>query len=294
MPTLLRCPACNALLRIHEEHLGKAVRCPKCDLVISTRAESEPDAPPLPETRIETPTKVENRRRSKPASSSQVAPLESGQSTDAPLTARRSISIPLEMFRQMARETTVDWNKVACSAFEKKLADIEKLAETAHLAETMRLPDPPPSATSQKVPSHKDSAQKEVADPPSEFADVIQRLRSSKNSMQRKGYPEGLAAGQEWARSLAAAADLIALERFRDSMLDREWNTFFEFNNTIYTYAEALIMGIHPHITEVSGAKRFWLEALGENRDGDLDNPVFLKAFAEGALQIWISVKDAL
>lgn len=289
MSTLLRCPACNALLRIHEEHLGKAVRCPKCDLVISTRAESEPDAPPLPETRIETPTKVENRSRPKPASASQVAPPEPGQSSDALVTARRSISIPLEIFRQMARETTVDWNKVACTAIEQKLAEIEKLAETAHLAETMRLPDAP-----QSTPAQKSAAQKDAAQPAAEFADVIQRLRSSKNAMQSKGYPEGLAAGREWARSQAAAADLIALERFRDSVLDREWNTFFEFNNTIYTYAEALIMGIHPHITDVSGAKRFWLEALGENRDNDLDNPIFLKAFAEGALQIWISVKDAL
>ena len=36
MPTLLRCPECNALLRIHDAHLGKAVKCPKCERVIQT------------------------------------------------------------------------------------------------------------------------------------------------------------------------------------------------------------------------------------------------------------------
>lgn len=283
MPTLLRCPDCNALLRIHDAHLGKAVKCPKCELVIQTRSDGEADAPPLPETRIESPTKVENRPRPK-AGSSQIASLQPGSDYDPTQTSRRSVSIPINLFRQMARETMVDWNKVAVDAFEKKLADVTKLAETAHLVDTARIPNDPKPVTPAKEPEGK----------PSELADVIQRLRASKVTLKRKGYPEGFAAGEEWARTKAEAGDLMALERFRDGMLDREWNTFFEFNNTIYTYAEALVMSIHPHIGEVSGARKFWVEAIGEDREDDLDNPIFLKAFAEGALRIWQSVKDAL
>lgn len=282
MPTLLRCPDCNALLRIHDAHLGKAVKCPKCERVILTRADGEPDAPPLPETRIETPTTVDNRRRSR-SGSSQIS-LQQGGASDPALTARRSISIPIDLFRQMARETMIDWNKIAVDAFEKKLADLAKLAETAHLVDTERLPNSPRPTTPAKEAGEKSS----------DLTEVIQRLRTSKITMKRKGYPEGFAAGEEWARTKAEAGDLMALERFRDGMLDREWNTFFEFNNTIYTYAEALVMSIHPHIGDVAGARKFWIEAIGEDREDDLDNPVFLKAFAEGALQIWQSVKDAL
>ncbi len=278
MPTILRCPDCNALLRIHDAHLGRVVRCPKCDTAVRTRSDGELDAPPLPETRIESPTTVDHRRP-KPGSSQTLSP-RSGENSDPGLTSRRSVSIPLELFRQMARETEIDWNRVAVEAFEQKLSDLAKLAETAHPTDFVRPQEP--------------TRQKSSEAPSSELAGVIDRLRASRNSMKSKGHPEGFAAGQEWARSKADVADLIALERFRNGMLDREWNTFFQFNNTIFTYAEALVMSIHPQIENTAGAKRFWVEAIGEKRDEDLDNPVFLKGFAEGALAIWQSVKDAL
>lgn len=256
MPTLLRCPECEALLRIHEEHLGKPVRCPKCDAVVKTRRNSPPEAPLLPNS---------------------PAPADPSSGTIPADSVRRSVMIPLDLFKRMANVSVVNWSEVACQAFELKLTELAKLADTAHVVE---------------MPQSQDSATVPASTP--NLADVIERLRASKQSLNRKGYIEGLKAGQDWAVAHATAAELQALERFRKHHRDRDWETFFEFNNTLHTYAEALVMGFLPDLADVAAARRFWDLAVGQKREEDLDNPIFIKGFAEGALQVWSSVKDAV
>jgi predicted Zn finger-like uncharacterized protein len=62
MPEQIRCPECDATLRVPDNLLGKSVKCPKCQTTFT----AELDEPAEPERIVKEPTRASSRRPSQP------------------------------------------------------------------------------------------------------------------------------------------------------------------------------------------------------------------------------------
>ncbi len=181
---------------------------------------------------------------------------------------RTTISVPQDLKKQMeAISEPVNWSGVACDAFRVKLAEI-----------------------SRKKENH-------------EMSDVIERLRASKRESQGAEYQHGSSCGQDWARNWAEAVELERLERLHDERSDGRrscnWNDFFDSTVGTFRYstAERLYFDIHPEVEEDwEQAREFWEVAVGHDGEAKalLESDDFLRGFAEGALDVWLAVKDQL
>jgi hypothetical protein len=99
---------------------------------------------------------------------------------------------------------------------------------------------------------------------------IIQRLRASKPDLF---YQQGQEDGRRWASEQAKYDDLLRLERLHDrKRAGGEWETLFD----------------DPVIRS-----SFWRTYVGKSVFTD-HHPAFFRGFAEGALALWLEVKDKL
>ena len=173
--------------------------------------------------------------------------------------ARTTISVPPDLKRRMeAVEEAVNWSAVACRAFEAKVGEIASRKER----KTMD--------------------------------DVIARLRASKQREDDADYREGEAEGRHWAANHASAHALIRLERFRE-WNGPAWRVLFDSYKYSTTPAERLA-GILLPPQEVamsynrSAELEFWDNTTPVRRMPDTES--FVRGFADGALAVWLEVKD--
>jgi hypothetical protein len=171
---------------------------------------------------------------------------------------RTTISVPLDLKKRMDKvKEDVNWSALACQAFEGKLAEIAAKKET----KTME--------------------------------DVIQRLRGSLRQHESETYKEGYEFGQEWAQKTAEAGELKRLERAIDQH-QRNWEETFEVfeGQSGGVPARGWVYSlIWPADTEFDKEDDFWGAAIGDDLS-PVDEPQFVRGFAEGAVDIWRQLKS--
>jgi predicted Zn finger-like uncharacterized protein len=82
MPEQVRCPSCEAVLRVPESLLGRAVKCPKCQTTFTAEL-------PPPETYRTEPDPAEERRPRRPAYEEEEPPPEEPPEEDEDRPRRR-------------------------------------------------------------------------------------------------------------------------------------------------------------------------------------------------------------
>ena len=172
---------------------------------------------------------------------------------------RTTISISADLKRRMDRAGSgVNWSALAAQAFESKLADI--------------------------------AAKKEKKS----MEDVIQRLRVSRAKTDEQSDEEGREAGQGWAKDFAEAIELERLEKTKLAC-GYDWGKLFDPRMSDCNPQVDFVHWIRPEAKDDSNAvESFWEEALGDDDRDKADDPGFVFAFIEGALEVWGEVKGKL
>jgi hypothetical protein len=151
----------------------------------------------------------------------------------------------------------VNWSALACLAFDKKLGEIASTKENQ------------------------------------EMADIVQRLRASKQQNDGEANKNGFDCGEGWAARSAEASELERLERQIDS-LRTDCQMWLDGNAcSAYGPCESLVFAMHPESDgDREFASDFW-ESL--KLDGEPWNDAeFVRGFAEGAMSIWLEVKNQI
>jgi hypothetical protein len=175
---------------------------------------------------------------------------------------RTTISISEDLKRRMAAvKDRVNWSKVACEAFERKLAEI--------------------------------IARKGTKD----MRDVIARLRASKAKGEGQDFEEGHKDGRRWAMARAEAAELKNLQRFHDDLAARPYDrsAFFDprERSSAYSVAELLVFHMNPAVNgDRHTARSFW-ETLAGDAYETLSGGYY-EGFVAGALKVWAEVEDQI
>jgi hypothetical protein len=155
----------------------------------------------------------------------------------------------------------LNWSALACRAFEKALGEIATNKEEKNMA------------------------------------DVIERLRATRNEAADEAYQTGIEAGQEWAKDTAEVKELRNLERLRDK-LQNDWASYFgSAGSPPYSTCHRLAFAIQPeHDRDREMADEFWSCAVGDDgeTEANIQDDSFLRGFADGALDIWKNVKDKI
>jgi hypothetical protein len=121
--------------------------------------------------------------------------------------------------------------------------------------------------------------------------EVVQRLRASKLEYDEQQFQFGREAGCEWASKLASAEDLVRLSDFRDST--RDWVSAFEPNGQPpYKVAEWFVLHVLNAARKIA-PEQFW-ENFRDSEETGKVYPLFVRGFAEGALEVWDAVKAQL
>lgn len=116
---------------------------------------------------------------------------------------------------------------------------------------------------------------------------VVERLRKLKAEREESdSFKNGQEVGKRWAMNRATPAQLDSIESFRSEMSDAEWRELFADRRGLRELADRL-SGKRTSERR-GGAHRFWREIL-DGRPGGTD---FFAGFAEGAIDVWKSVKD--
>jgi hypothetical protein len=175
---------------------------------------------------------------------------------------RMSITVPTGLKARMdALEDPPNWSGVASKAFEAELAAI--IAQRG--AKVM--------------------------------ADVVARLRASKQQASDSRYKEGYTAGQEWAKNSADAEELERLEAVRDRS-GYDWDRLFDSGSRVsdaYGIGERFAFWIVPEGEgSRQSARDFWEAQAGDDFKTLMFDDSFVHGFAEGALDVWAEVKDQL
>ena len=144
----------------------------------------------------------------------------------------------------------VNWSALACRAFEAKLAEI--------------------------------ASRKQEKD----MRDVIDRLRASAQQAEGEDHERGFAAGQEWAKSQATAAQLRRLAKAREPGTD-----WYFTDESLSPPADVLFINIILDNLDNRDAQDFWSDEVGEDVT---ITPCFVQGFAEGAMAVWERVVDEL
>jgi hypothetical protein len=117
-------------------------------------------------------------------------------------------------------------------------------------------------------------------------------LRESVRQAGDERFAAGWSAGEEWATSKAEAVELCRLESWREGHTESTWDDLWTTQaKGDCTAADALAFGVYPEMDwsrELS--RNFWNEAVGNYPE----DPRFVRGFAEGALSVWIEVKDSV
>lgn len=171
--------------------------------------------------------------------------------------ARRTISLPNDLDRQMEKRVGTNWSEVARLAFEEKLAELAPKKELAGMAS------------------------------------VIERLRTAAKEETSEVEMAGRKAGREWAETSATPRELRRIDSLFDNSA-RDFDKFFEeWSGDAFGASERLasnIMGDDgPHR---SACEEFWEQAVGDIEDWRAEG--FALAFAESAREVWNQVKDQI
>lgn len=171
------------------------------------------------------------------------------------MTSRTSISLPDDLKRRMdAVGARVNWSKVACLAFEQKLADIA-LSERKH-----------------------------------KMKDVIQRLRASKATGEHEALEASKQAGRLWAAKTASWTELTNLNDNFGDWTDGDWDDFCDCVPDAYGHIGALMEAINPGNWDRSIAEGFGDQFL----DKKYPSPREIQGFCLGAFELLAEVEDKL
>ncbi len=175
---------------------------------------------------------------------------------------RTTISICARLKSRMKRvKEPVNWSKIACRAFEDKLAEI--------------------------------AAKKEKKT----MSDVVERLRASSRSHQGETFMDGYETGNRWGETLASFAELKRLANFQDSRRAQSrdaWELWFSPHGDHLPWIT--LVGViqddkNPH--PVTTAQPFWRSVFGEH-SSKAGEGAFLRGFVEGAVDLWLRVEKKL
>jgi hypothetical protein len=165
---------------------------------------------------------------------------------------RTTISIPLELKERMDAVTDqVNWSAIAARAFEAKLFEIQ-----SRRGQTMNK------------------------------ADIVKRLKATKEQEREEEFEDGKKAGREWAQSDATAKELERLDKYITNTEDDWWTTTDSASRGLFVWAA------WPSRREEYGATDdFWQQALGNDAHRIEDDDYF-RGFGVGAVEAWLEVKN--
>jgi hypothetical protein len=172
--------------------------------------------------------------------------------------SRMTITVPSHVRRRMAKlKDPINWSAVASDAFERKCNELDTDSE-------LKLMSP-----------------------------VIQRLRSTKSVDVAYSHEVGKEFGRRWAEKLATARELANLEEFVNH---RAWSTFPDDQST-YTFGEQLMLMARPECNTRKEMQKAWESAIRDivspdERDESGKDSEFVRGFARGAVDLWLSVKE--
>ena len=116
---------------------------------------------------------------------------------------------------------------------------------------------------------------------------------------EQADYQCGATLGRVWAEQSAEASELQLLEQLHDELGAEPqygWDDYFEQQETaVYGTDEEFFFALHPeNDKDRRAAKDFWECAVGDSLQQAAFRGSLLKGFAEGALEIWLAVKNEL
>lgn len=104
-----------------------------------------------------------------------------------------------------------------------------------------------------------------------------------------QAFDEGFACGQAWAKHAEGTEPHNNLLAMRDDLKDFEWHALFDEELPSGTYWEWLAGELVGDDSDPRKLLSFWKWAVGEANLSKLDNPRFIKGFADGARYDWSS-----
>ncbi len=168
---------------------------------------------------------------------------------------------------------------------KKKIATVHKQVARPEVAEQLLPKEPAEHATrEEKWP----------------LAEALQRLRESKQNVNRRKqgelFREGYQLGRRWAMNRPETDGLERLEALRANCdSEDEWHGQFKTPpNATHGACAGLAMILHPEWEEAGDwnlARNWWREIGDEEK---AYQPAYLCGFAEGALAVWRSLEDQL
>ena len=128
---------------------------------------------------------------------------------------------------------------------------------------------------------------------------VLERLRACKQEAEAADYQNGYDLGKDWAEQSAEASELQHLEELQNGLKTEpqyDWDDYFsEQEGSAYGTDENLFFAMVPEADgDRQAANDFWELATGNSLQQAANRGSFLKGFAEGAIDLWLSVKDEL
>lgn len=108
-------------------------------------------------------------------------------------------------------------------------------------------------------------------------------------SDEKSAFDEGFELGQAWAKHAEGLGPHNALLEMRDDLSDFEWAALFDEDISPNTYWEWLAGCLIGDEDDKEKLRSFWKWAIGESNLPKLDQPEFVKGFADGARADWSS-----
>lgn len=171
------------------------------------------------------------------------------------MATRMSISLPATLKHRMDKvEEPLNWSALACRAFEAKLGEVA-------------------------------SAKKEK-----QMSDVIERLRATRIEINSVLAQRGRELGLAWAKDDATAQELELLAKFFDEAGRDAERALDPGESSAYGSGETFVFIIRPNDEkDRQAATDFWDEVFGDNPEAEsfVEDPVFVVAFAQSAVNLW-------
>jgi hypothetical protein len=217
---------------------------------------------------------------------------------------RTTISVPRDLKRRMdAAKEPINWSAIACRAFEEKLAEIATKKEEKTMADIIqRLRATKPDLIYQQGLADGRRWASEQA----EYEDLLRLER----------FYEKKRSGRDWEKFFDRDYGLPTWEQIRESFSkenqgksvhDPMWASVDDYVNDV-SIGERLMRTICPRLDAGdfgrgdihfdrdawrSVCRHFWKSYIGDD-DFKVDNPSYVRGFAEGALALWREVQDKL
>ena len=131
------------------------------------------------------------------------------------------------------------------------------------------------------------------------MSSVVERLRASKRKTESADYQNGYNLGKRWAEQSAEASELqrlVDLQEGLETQPQYDWDDLFsDQEGSAYGTDEVLFFAMNPEADgDRQAAKDFWESVAGDSLQKAANRASFLKGLAEGAIALWLSVKDEL